>query len=173
MSGLCNRRLKDFAWLLMVLMIAGLLAKGPVQVRGADEASSSVAEADAAIRQAFNATLDAERAGANISGLILRLNEAGSILGEAEIALEYGNSTEAVSEAYECIGIAQSVSSDADVLKTSALSEAKAGLQEYLVFSLAGVAVFVVDLVVVWMWFKSRYVRKMWGRKPEVARDEA
>jgi hypothetical protein len=154
-------------------MIAGFLSKGPIHVRGADEASSSVAEADAAVRQAFNATLNAERAGANVSGLIFRLNEAGGILGKAEIALKDENSTEAASKAEECIGIAESVSTDADVLKTSALNEAKAGFQTSLVFPLAGVAVFVVDLLVVWSWFKSRYVRRMLGRKPEVAHDEA
>jgi hypothetical protein len=65
------------------------------------------------------------------------------------------------------------MSTDADVLKTSALNEAKAGFQTSLVFPLAGVAVFVVDLLVVWSWFKSRYVRRMLGRKPEVAHDEA
>jgi hypothetical protein len=172
-SDLSKKRPKNFALLLSVLIIAGLLSKGPIHVRGADEASPSVAEADAAVQQAFNATLNAERAGANVSGLIFRLNEAGGILGEAEIALEYGNSTEAASKADECIGIAESVSSDADILKTSAPNEAKAAFQASLVFSLAGAAVFVLVLVVVWSWFRSRYVRKMLGRKPEVAHDEA
>jgi hypothetical protein len=170
-SGLSKKRPKDFAWLLLVLMIAGFLSKGSIHVMGAGEASSSVAEADAAVRQAFNATLNAERAGANVSALIFRLNEAGGILGEAEIALENGNSTEAASKADECIGIAQSVRSDADVLTTSALNEAKAVFQASLVFSLAGVAVFVVVLVVVWSWFKRGHVRKTLGMKPEVAHD--
>jgi hypothetical protein len=171
--GLSEKRSKDFAWLLLVLMIAGLLSKAPIRVRGADEASSSLAEADAAVRQAFNATLDAERAGANVSGLILRLNEAGGILGEAEIALENGNSTDAASKAAECVGIAESVSSDAEVLKTSALNDAKAGSQAYLIFSLASITVFLVVLGAVWSWFRRGQVRKMMSLKPEVVHDEA
>jgi hypothetical protein len=170
-SSLSKKRPKDFAWLLLILMIAALLSKGPIHVKGADKTFPSVAEADTAVRQAFNATLNAEKAGANVSGLIFRLNEAAGILGEAEIALANGNSTEAASKADECIGIAQSVRSDADILKTSAPNEAKAVFQPSLVFSLAGIAVFVVVLVVVWSRFKRGYIKKTLGMKPEVGSD--
>ena len=90
-------------------MVAGLLSYGSPCAKGADDASGSVENADAAVRQAFNATLDAERAGANVSGLIVRLNEAGAVLVEAEIALGNGNSSEAASKAGQCVGIAESV----------------------------------------------------------------
>jgi len=158
---------------LLVLVLAGLLSHGVFVVRGADEASSSVGEADVAVRQAFNATLDAERAGANVSGLILRLNEAGSVLAEAEMALGNGNSSEAAGKAGQCIGIAESVKGDADVLKASALDGARTVFWASLAFSVVGIAVFVVVLALVWRWFKGGYVRRMLGMKPEVAADEA
>jgi hypothetical protein len=158
---------------LLVLALAGLLSRYVFVVRGADEASSSVGEADVAVRRAFNATLDAERAGANVSGLILRLNEAGGILAEAEMALGNGNSSEAASKAGQCIGIAESVKGDADVLKASALVEARTVFWASLAFSVVGIAVFVVVLALVWRWFKRGYVGKMLGMKPEVAADEA
>ena len=173
MSGLLRRRPEGFAWLLLVLMVAGLLSFGPLCVRGTGDASASVGEADVAVRQAFNATLDAERAGANVSGLILRLNEAGGILVEAEMALGNGNSSEAASKAGQCIGIAESVKGDADVLKTSALDEAQTVFWTSLTFPVVGIAVFVAVLVLVWRRFKRGYVRKMLGLKPEVAHDEA
>jgi hypothetical protein len=158
---------------LLVLVLAGLFSHGVFVVRGADEVSSSVGEADVVVRRAFNATLDAERAGANVSGLILRLNEAGGILAEAEIALKDGNSSEAASKAGQCIGIAESVKGDADVLKASALDEAQMVFWTSLTFSVVGIVVFVVVLMLVWRWFKGGYVRRMFGMKLEVAHDEA
>jgi hypothetical protein len=158
---------------LSVLTIAGLLSHGPLCVKGIGEASSSVGEAEVAVRQAFNATLEAERAGGNVSGLIVRLDEAGGLLDEAEIALRNGNSSEAADNASLCMGIAESVKSDADVLKASALDQAQTVFKMYLAFSVVGIAVFVVVLVLVWRWFKRGYVRKILGMKPEVARDEA
>jgi len=172
-SGLLRRRPEGFAWLLLVLMVAGLLSFGPLCVRGTGDASASVGEADVAVRQAFNATLDAERAGANVSGLILRLNEAGGILVEAEMALGKGNSSEAFSKAGQCVGIAESVRSDADALRVSALDEAQTVFWTYLTFSVAGIAAFVVVLALVWRRFKRGYVRKVLGMRPEVAHDEA
>jgi hypothetical protein len=168
-----KRVLRGSVSFLLVLALAGLFSHGVFVVRGADEASSSVGEADVAVRRAFNATLDAERAGANVSGLIVRLNEAGGILTEAEMALGNGNSSEAAGKAVQCIGIAESVKSDADVLKASALDEAQTVFWASLTFSVVGIAVFVVVLVLVWRWFKGGYVRKMLGMKPEVADDEA
>jgi hypothetical protein len=154
-------------------MVAGLLSYGSPCAKGADDASGSVANADAAVRLAFNATLDAERAGANVSGLIVRLNEAGSVLVEAEIALGNGNSSEAFSRAGQCVEIAGSVKSDADVLRASALDEAQTVFWTYLTFSVVGVAVFVAVLALVWRRFKHSHIGKVFGMGPEVAHDEA
>lgn len=165
--------LKGSVSFLLVLALAGLFSHGVFVVRGVDEASSSVGEADVAVRRAFNATLDAERAGANVSGLILRLNEAGGILAEAEMALGNGNSSEAAGKAVQCIGIAESVKGDAGVLKASALDGARTVFWASLAFSVVGIVVFVVVLALVWCWFKRGYVRRMLGMKPEVADDEA
>jgi len=168
-----KRVLKVSVSFLLVLVLVGLFSHGVFVVRGADEASSSVGEADVAVRRAFNATLEAERAGANVSGLIVRLNEAGGILVEAEMALGNGNSSEAAGKAVQCIGIAQSVKSDADVLKASALDGARTVFWASLAFSVVGIVAFVVVLVLVWRWFKRGYVRRMLGMKPEVATGEA
>ncbi len=168
-----KRVLRGSVSFLLVLVLVGLFSHGVFVVRGADEASSSVGEADVAVRRAFNATLDAERAGANVFGLILRLNEAGGILAEAEMALGNGNSSEAASKAGQCVEIAESVKSDADVLKASALEKAQTVFWASLTFSVVSIAAFAVVLVLVWRRFKRGYVGKMLGMKPEVAHDEA
>jgi hypothetical protein len=157
----------------LVLVVVGLLSYWPLSVRGADEASASVEVADAAVREAFNATLNAEKAGANVSGQIVRLNEAGSLLDEAEIALGNGDSSGAVNNATLCIGIAESVQSDAGVLKASALDEAHTVFWTYLTFSVVSIAVFVVVLALVWRRFKRGYLKKTLAMKPEVAANEA
>ena len=142
-------------------------------VRGADEASRSVESADVAVCQAFNVTLCAERAGVDVSGLILRLNGAGSILEEAENALKVGNSSGAVDKADQCIAIADGVSGDADYLKALALAEAHRVFLATLNYSVVSIATFVAALVLVWGWLKRRYAGKMMGKKPEVVADEA
>jgi hypothetical protein len=158
----------------LVLAVLALLtfcvARVP-SVRG-DEGSSSVGEADAALKQAFAVVLDAEKAGADVSGLILRLNEAGTFLGQAEIALSNGNSSESASEAGQCVAIAEGVKSEVAALKASALDEARATFWMYLSFSVVGVAVFVVVLAVVWRRFRRGYVGKVLGAKPRVVSNE-
>jgi high-affinity Fe2+/Pb2+ permease len=158
---------------LLLLALAGLFLHGVLIVRGVNNASSSVASADDAVRQAFNATLDAERAGANVSGLLQRLNQAGDALASAENALKDGDLEAAAGNTSLCTGIAENVSSDADALKASALAEAQSVFRTYLAFSVLSVNVFVVILALVWLWFKRRYARKVLALKPEVASDEA
>jgi len=166
-------RPKAFAWLLLVLVVAGLLSYWPLCVRGDNKASASVSQADVAVRQAFNATLDAERAGANVSSLIVSLNEAGDTLADAKNALRLGDSSGAANNASLCIGIAESVQTDANALKTSALAEAQSVFWAYLTFSVVSIAVFVGLLVLFWRRFKRGYGRKVLGMKPEVLANEA
>jgi hypothetical protein len=172
---------KIFAWLFFAVLVAGLLSYRPLCAKAADQTTTIVGQADTAVRQAFNATLNAESAGANVSDLIARLNEAGGYLGEAETALGNNDSSGATSNASLCIGIAQSITSDANVLKASALSDAQTSFRMTIFFSVMGIAAFVVVLGLVWLGFKDRYVKKtatMKPRakpkvKPEVASDEA
>ena len=44
-----------------------------------------------AVEQAFNAVLDAEKAGANVTQLLAKLNTAGELLADAQNALNSGN----------------------------------------------------------------------------------
>jgi hypothetical protein len=168
LNGLSSHAAKASALFLLAFVVFGLVLGGRFCVRGADEVQSSVGDADVAVRQAFDAALEAERVGANVSGLIVRLNEAGGILGEAEIAVRNGNSSEAASKVEQCIGLAESVRNDANALKASALDQAQTVFKMYLAFSVVSIAVFVVVVVFFWRWFKRGYVRRMLGMRPEV-----
>jgi hypothetical protein len=156
----------------LVLVIVGLLAHASTYAKATDEGTFSIGDADAAIRLAFNATLNAETAGANVSGLIVRLNEAGDLLTDAEIANSTGNLTEAESLAGQCIGIAESVTDAAKTLQSSTLAEAGSVFKDSLAFSLVSIGMFVFVLMLFWRRFRRDYVTRMLRTKPEVESDE-
>ena len=135
---------------------------------GAEEASVAVADADTALRGAFRAVLDAESAGANVSGLMGRLNEAGVALTGARVALAAGNYSDAVGGAGECKGLADIVVLEAGVLKNDAAAQASLWWVTVLL-SVVGSVVFVVTLFLVWRRFKRYYSDKLLGSRPEVA----
>jgi len=135
---------------------------------GAEEASVAVTDADTALRGAFRAVLDAESAGANVSGLMGRMNEAGVALTGARVALAAGNYSDAFSRAGECRALANGVLSDAGVLKNDAAAQASRWWVTVLL-GVTGSVVFVVVLFLVWRRFKRYYSDKLLGSRPEVA----
>lgn len=170
-SGPSKRCARSFAWLLLVLAITGLFSHGSFYVKGSDGASSSIGEAGAAIRQAFNATLDAERAGANVSGLIVRLNEAGSLLTMAEVAYGNGNLSGAVDLAGQSLRTAYDVKDDALKMKDSAAQNTHSLIVSSVIFWASGASGFTLLLILVWVWFKRFYARRLPKLKPEVVSD--
>lgn len=170
MKGLCGRFVKAPLLFLLVFMAFSLsLTRLPFYVSASDEASSAIVEADNALRRAFEAVLEAERAGANVSDLIVKLDGAGRLLAEAENAYRIGNFSEAVSRAEECSMLADGVVGEALSLKSSALADAQKAVLQTLTFSWAGGVAFLAVLFFVWGWFKRAYAEKLMRMKPEVA----
>jgi hypothetical protein len=131
------------------------------------DAAGQVADADQALRNAFNSVVGAEQQGANVSGLLSRLDEAGANLTWAEVALAAGNYTDAVSFAGACRSEALSVDADAVVLRNDAVVVA-GNWWMMVVFSVAGSVVFVVVLFFVWRRFRQGYLKRVMGSRPEV-----
>ena len=52
------------------------------------DATAAVASADQRVNVCYSAVADAEKAGANVSGLLVTLNDAGVLLSEAHLALD-------------------------------------------------------------------------------------
>jgi len=158
-------------FLLIIMVFSLSLTCLPCHVSAAYEASSAIGEADNALRMAFEAVLEAERAGANVSDLIVKLDDAGRLLAEAENAYRVGNFSEAVSKAEECSMLADGVAVEALSLKSLALANAQTALWQNLTFSCFGGLAFLVALFFVWGWFKRVYAKKLMRMKPEVAVD--
>jgi hypothetical protein len=137
----------------------------------ADEARNAVSNADHSLRMAFERVHDAENAGANVSGLIVRLNEAGFALTSAEAALQMGNYSYSLDEAASCETLAQGVANDAVKLKEqSSLAGSWQSVASPFVLPGIVAGVFVLVLFLTWGRFKGSYNRKLLKSRPEVAK---
>jgi hypothetical protein len=85
-----------------------------------DEAGTALKRAEADLGSAFAAVAEAERAGANVTLLLTRLNVADGFLSEGYAAFRSGNYDSASSSAAACSGSIEGVLDDAGLLRSSA-----------------------------------------------------
>lgn len=152
--------------LVFVVVVWLVLSVPRAFAAGSGEADLAVSDADDALRGAFVHVSDAEGAGANVSGLMGRLNEAGDALASARAALEMENYSDAVSRAGVCKSLVSGVVGDADALKTAVATAS--GWWITVSFSVVGSAVFIVVLFLVWRWFRRFYAAKLLESRLEV-----
>ena len=133
-----------------------------------DQTASKLQAANNAVEQAFNAVLDAEKAGANVTGLLAQLNDAAGILAQAEDSYRTGDSNTAAAQADSVLPIAQEVTTAAQVAKQTALVSGQNAFWSTIAFTVIGAFVFVLVLFLVWRRFKRSYISKLHEAKPEV-----
>lgn len=154
------------------LLIGFLLFLIPVHsCLGSYEAPQIIGEAEQSISSAFHVVLEAEDAGANVSSLTVRLNEAAGLLAEARILVQNGDSGQAADLASYSVEIADDVKDEASILKVSALAHRDFVFKVSLAGSLIGVPVFLVFMFRLWRWFKGYYVRRILRLRPEILED--
>jgi hypothetical protein len=125
------------------------------------------------VEQAFNAVLDAEKAGANVTDLLAQLNDAAGILAQAENIYRTGDSNTAVAQADSVLPIAQEVTTLAQDAKQTAIVSSQNVFWSTIAFTVIGAFVFVLALFLVWRRFKRSYVNNLFQAKPEVTANEA
>ena len=133
-----------------------------------DQTTSKLQAANTAVNQAFNAVLDAEKAGANVTGLLAQLNTAAGILAQAENSYRSGDLNTAAAKADSALPIAQQVITAAQSAKQTALVSGQNSFWSIIVLTVIGAVVFVLVLFLVWRWFKRRYIKNLSEAKPEV-----
>jgi len=133
-----------------------------------DQTASKLQAANSAVGQAFNAVSDAEKAGANVTGLLAQLNVAAGDLAQAEISYRTGDSNTALAQATNVVTVAQEVTTSAQDAKQSALVSSQNGLWLTIAFTVIVGLVFVLVLFWVWRWFKRRYIKSLSDAKPEL-----
>jgi hypothetical protein len=142
---------------ILSFVLAGFIFTFPTfGVANQEAAFSKISEAEDALLAAYGAVLEAERAGANISRLLIRLNEAGAFLSRAKLAYGTEDFDSAVHFADQSLTKLNGSVTEANRLKWSA---EHAGYWDFLVnFAGSGVgalSIFVVSLVV-WTALKRR-----------------
>jgi hypothetical protein len=136
-----------------------------------DQTVSKLQAANTAIEGAFKAVLGAEKAGANVTGLLVQLNVAADNLAQAENSYRAGDSSTAAVQADSILPIAQAVTDSAQDAKQAALVSGQYDFWLTIAFSLIGALALVLVLFRVWRRFKRGYMEKVPSLKPEVAED--
>ena len=138
-----------------------------------DVATLAMTQAEETLASAFEAVLEAEEAGANVSGLLGRLNLGGEYLAEAYVWYRLGVSENASRFAGLCREVVGDVGSEAFELRDEAKRLGEADFVVKMVGSVVGVIVVVVLGFVVWRVFRRRYRRQVLGLRPEVVSGES
>ena len=125
-------------------------------------------EAEQAIAIGFEAALDAEQAGANVSSLLVKLNEGTVLLSAARMALEDGDPDEASRLSGLSIEIGAQVESEALILRTEASNAAHGKFQLYLASSAVAIVIVLLATLFGYRLVKKRYSERLLKMKPEV-----
>jgi len=164
-----------FSFVLMTLLVfasQSYISVTTAQV-GESEASLALTSAEGAVSSAYQAVLRAEEVGANISGLLAQLNDAGELLAKAKVEYRLGDFDEVVRSASLCSVISGSVKNEADELHVKAYGPRVTGF--WLTFTGSLVGMVAVGFGSFWGWhfFKKRYYKQVLGMKPEVNSNES
>lgn len=123
----------------------------------ADQASSSLAEAEKAVGQAFNFVLEAEQSGVNATSLLTSLNEAASLLAQAKVANRTGDANKVTINANRAISISSEVNTAAVNAKEMALVSSRNAFWFTIAFYIIFASAFVLALFLVWRQFRRSY----------------
>jgi hypothetical protein len=132
------------------------------------EVNATISEAEQALATGFEAALDAEEAGANVSSLLVKLNEGGAYFSAARMAFEDGNFSEADRLSGLSYSISVQVESDAQILKAEAINAAFNRFRLYLTSSAVAMVIVVVATFFGYRLLKKRYFKRLLDMKPEV-----
>jgi len=137
------------------------------------EAASALANAEDAAASAFVVVLEAERAGVNVSELLIRLNDAAEDLSKAEISYRLGDFQTAIVFSGISSETCKAVNADAEELRLEALGPKYMGVWLRMAGSVLGVVIVGIGGFWSWRFFKRRYFERILRMKPEVNSDES
>ena len=133
-----------------------------------DVALSAIDGAEVSVVLAYEAVLEAAADGMDVSGLLVRLNDAGALLVEARVAYGLGDFDGAVGFAGLCSEVGDAVEGDAVELRLGAQGSRVTELWLTLAGSLVGVVVVFFVGFYGWGVVRRRFVRRVLEMKVEV-----
>ena len=120
------------------------------------DAASAVANADQTVIGCYQSAANAEQAGANVSALLVTLDDAGLLLSEAHLALLNGSFDSASALAGQCVAMLEGFNGTADGLKSSALQAGFVDFWVNIVGSAVGAVAVLVGGFLVWRFLKGK-----------------
>jgi len=122
-----------------------------------DTASVAIADAEETIVSTYEAVLEAEQAGGNVSGLLAQLNEAGEFLATARMLYGNGDFDNAIYFADLSGSIGEEVENAAYELEDLASDEEMQRMWFTVLGSISGIVLVVSGSLWVWWFLKRRY----------------
>jgi hypothetical protein len=151
----------------VVLVLLAVIASGGLMAvcHGLSEAdaTSAVAQADQRVSACYLAVADAQKTGANVSGLLVTLDDAGVLVSEAHLALAYGNFDSASALAGQCVAKLDGFENAAGNLRDSASQARSVDFEVNVVGSAVGAVAVAVGGFLAWGYLKKRYVVRAGG----------
>ena len=157
--------------MLFLLLFIGSSINEIVSTSTSDEVEKLIQRANKATVETFSIILDAEKAGADVSDLLVELDLAVNDIFRAELDLLDGNGVngQTIANIESAITITSEISLEASTLKNSALSKQETVFRSNLINSVIGVSLFIVIMFGLWFLTKKLFYRKVLNLKPEAA----
>ena len=133
-----------------------------------DQTTQELQAANTAVNQTFNAVLDAEKAGSNVTDLLAQINILQDILAQAENAYRSGDTNTATTKAQSVLPIAQQITLDAQNAQQNAIISSQNAFWTTIALTIIGIIVFVLVLFLIWRLVKQKYIKGLSEAKPEV-----
>lgn len=144
--------------LMTILVFATILFVSPVLASSNQESASlAITDAEETIISAYEAVLEAEQAGGNVTGLLTQLNKAGDFLATARMFYRNGDFDDAVRLADSSKNMGEEVKNSAHELKDQAWNEGVQRMWFTMFGSIFGIISVVLGSLWVWHFLKRRY----------------
>ena len=149
-------RSKTLITLVIVVLLVITILILPVRADQAG-AATAISSAKNTILGCYSAAKEAEAAGANITVLIGTLNEAGSLISQAELAYSTNNFDTAVSFAVQSQNTLSNFIGEANSLEETATQQQSQDFLINVIGSIIGTIAVVIAGFLVWRFLKNKY----------------
>jgi len=150
------RRKEFFSWFLMFLVLLAIVSSSFIGIVSAEDVPKELQEATDKVYEAFDTVLSAEKAGADTSQLLIKLNKANVMLSNAYSSFRSGSDEAATNNATLCSELAKNVTMNASKLKASALERFISDFSRNTILFVISTILIVLLSVFVWMKVSSR-----------------
>jgi hypothetical protein len=133
----------------------------------------TINEIDIKINNAFEAILESEKTGADITALIRDINEAIIIFKEFKIAIKEGDSERAILTSQECVSIVTKVENEAHALSVVDEDQIISSNERRYLISRGGMIIIIILSLIIWYKVKDYYMNRTLKMKPRVVNIES